>query len=191
MLEEFVFTIFFFLFLFTLSIFYRAEKMGNLLKTKKIAVASVILLLSIIFTFQVLQRNLPPMKVFNRDKPVTPVESTCSDSKVDCHWQVHYCEVYFNYPTDCQELGPANPDVSYGSVSWENYYCEYDMKCYPKGECKNGASDMINQKCSGKYGWPECPEDAFTCYWVGTNEQNVHCSIPKCCGGLCGVWDPC
>ena len=65
------------------------------------------------------------------------------------------------------------------------------MKCHPKGECKNSASDMINQKCAGKYGWPECPEDAFTCYWAGTNEQNVHCPIPKCCGGWCDVWDPC
>jgi len=197
---ESIFLILFFLLLVFMDIFYHTEKLyiqvRKLLNMKGKVVGSIITLLVIIFIFQHIQRDPyalidDPDDSCEKKEPGGPIESTCSDAKVDCHWQVHYCEVYFDYPTDCQELGPADPDVPYGSVSWENYYCSCDMKCHPKGECKNGTSDMINQKCAGKYGWPECPEDAFNCYWAGTNEQNVHCPIPKCCGGWCDLWDPC
>lgn len=122
----------------------------------------------------------------------SPVESTCPDAKIECHWQVYYCEEWWDAPTDCAELGPPTPDTNYGSVSWENYYCGCDMKCHPKGECKNGnKSDMVQQKCSAKYGWPECPEGAFTCFWKDVNDSNVHCPVPKCCGGWCSAWSKC
>ena len=121
----------------------------------------------------------------------SPIESTCPDAKIECHWQVHYCEEWWDAPTDCAQLGPADPDTNYGTVTWENYYCGCDMKCHPKGECKNGKSDMVQQKCSAKYGWPECPDDAFTCYWQDENDSNVHCPVPKCCGGWCSVWNKC
>lgn len=120
------------------------------------------------------------------------VESTCSNSSVDCHWQVHYCEEWYDKPTDCMKLGPADPDVEYGTASWSNYYCSCDMKCHPNGECPNGqTSELIAKQCSSKYGWPACPEDAFTCYWAATNSNNVKCPMPKCCGGWCDLWDPC
>jgi len=122
----------------------------------------------------------------------TPIESTCPDTKIECHWEVHYCDEWFDAPTDCAKLGPANPSTNYGTVTWENYYCGCDMKCHPKGECKNGnKSDMVQQKCSAKYGWPECPKDAFTCYWKDANDSNFSCPTPKCCGGWCDLWDDC
>jgi hypothetical protein len=122
----------------------------------------------------------------------SPVESTCSDSKIECHWQVYYCEEWYDEPTDCAKLSPPAQDINYGTVTWENYYCGCDMKCHPKGECKDGnKSEMVQQKCSGKYGWGECPSDAFTCYWKDVNDSNVHCPIPKCCGGWCSAWSPC
>ena len=122
----------------------------------------------------------------------SPIESTCPDAKIECHWQVHYCEEWWDAPTDCAQLGPADPDTYYGTVTWENYYCGCDMKCHPNGECPNGqTSELIAKQCSAKYGWPACPDDAFTCYWAATNSNNVKCPMPKCCGGWCDLWDPC
>jgi len=122
----------------------------------------------------------------------SPVESTCPDAKIECHWQVLYCDEWYDAPTDCAKLSPPAEDINYGTVTWENYYCGCDMKCHPKGECKNGkTSDMVQQKCSAKYGWGECPSGAFTCYWKDVNDSNVHCPVPKCCGGWCSAWSPC
>jgi len=122
----------------------------------------------------------------------SPVESSCPDAKIECHWQVYYCEEWYDAPTDCAKLSPPAQDINYGTVTWENYYCGCDMKCHPKGECKDGnKSEMVQQKCSGKYGWGECPSDAFTCYWKDVNDSNVHCPVPKCCGGWCSAWSPC
>lgn len=134
---------------------------------------------------------LPPDCLVPAPADGTLGDGTCSDAKIECHWVVKYCEEWFDYPTDCMTLGPADPDINYGTVTWENYYCGCDMKCHPKGECKNGKSDMIQQKCSAKYGWGECPDGAFQCYWQDKNDSNVHCPIPKCCGGWCDIWDPC
>ena len=158
-----------------------------------VVVALVVLWVFLINREAAKQRLEHPLKQPEKESfAPAPVESTCPNSNIECHWQVRYCEEWWDAPTDCAIVGPATPDVNYGTVSWKNYYCACDMKCHPEGECKNGkAFDMVQDKCSAKYGWPECPEGAFQCYWQSENESNVHCPVPKCCGGWCSAWNKC